>query len=151
VADSDPPQTDDADPLIGRVVVDRFELLELIGQGGFGAVYRALQSPVGREVAVKVMAQEHALNFVCDVANLADRKHRQNHCATLLLRAGDAIEKDEPARAQKLTCRGSETFLTEIPGQSAQLGAKRKAQKSHYAARCRKLTRDLPDGGPPEP
>ncbi|MEM6528212.1 MAG: protein kinase, partial [Chloroflexota bacterium] len=37
-----------------------YELLELIGAGGFGAVYRANQPVVGREVAVKVILPEYA-------------------------------------------------------------------------------------------
>ena len=32
-----------------------YELLERIGAGGFGAVYRAYQSTIGREVAIKVI------------------------------------------------------------------------------------------------
>jgi len=32
-----------------------FDLIERIGAGGFGAVYRAKQSTVGREVAVKII------------------------------------------------------------------------------------------------
>ena len=32
-----------------------YELLERIGSGGFGAVFRAYQSTIGREVAVKVI------------------------------------------------------------------------------------------------
>ena len=32
-----------------------YELKELIGQGGFGAVYRAYQTLVKREVAVKIV------------------------------------------------------------------------------------------------
>jgi serine/threonine protein kinase len=32
-----------------------YELQERIGTGGFGAVYRAVQSTVGREVAVKII------------------------------------------------------------------------------------------------
>ena len=32
-----------------------YELHERIGAGGFGAVYRAYQSTVGREVAVKII------------------------------------------------------------------------------------------------
>jgi serine/threonine protein kinase len=32
-----------------------YELRERIGAGGFGAVYRAYQSTVGREVAVKII------------------------------------------------------------------------------------------------
>lgn len=37
-----------------------YELLERIGSGGFGAVYRAYQSTVGREVAVKVILPHFA-------------------------------------------------------------------------------------------
>src|SRR5262245_2952504 len=37
-----------------------YELLERIGAGGFGAVYRANQSTVGREVAVKVILPHFA-------------------------------------------------------------------------------------------
>ena len=38
-----------------RETVQGYELLERIGAGGFGVVYRALQSSVGREVAVKII------------------------------------------------------------------------------------------------
>src|SRR4051812_21488885 len=44
------------DPLIGQVINERFEVLDLLGRGGMGAVYRALQRSVGREVAIKVMS-----------------------------------------------------------------------------------------------
>jgi serine/threonine protein kinase len=37
-----------------------YELQESIGKGGFGAVYRALQPAVGREVAIKVILPSHA-------------------------------------------------------------------------------------------
>lgn len=37
-----------------------YELQEAIGKGGFGAVYRALQPIVGREVAIKVILPAHA-------------------------------------------------------------------------------------------
>ena len=50
-------------------------------------------------------------------------------------------------RAAALTCRGAESFLTDFPGQSASLAGKRKTQKGHYKARCRKLSRELPDAG----
>src|SRR5262245_20558171 len=40
--------------------VKGYELRERIGAGGFGAVYRAFQSVVEREVAVKVILPEYA-------------------------------------------------------------------------------------------
>ncbi len=43
------------DPLVGRDLDGRFTVLEKLGQGGMGAVYRARQHSVEREVAVKVV------------------------------------------------------------------------------------------------
>lgn len=40
------------DPLIGRRIADRFSVVGLIGRGGFGSVYHAIQDPLGREVAL---------------------------------------------------------------------------------------------------
>ncbi len=42
----------------GQVVAGRYELVELLGQGGHGAVYRAVQRPLGREVAIKMILVE---------------------------------------------------------------------------------------------
>lgn len=39
----------------GEVIASRFRIVEQIGEGGMGAVYRAVQQPLGREVAVKVI------------------------------------------------------------------------------------------------
>jgi len=43
------------DPLIGRVIADRFKITSLIARGGMGKVYRAEQAPLGRACAVKVL------------------------------------------------------------------------------------------------
>ena len=43
------------DPLIGRVIADRFRITSLIARGGMGKVYRAEQAPLGRACAVKVL------------------------------------------------------------------------------------------------
>ena len=43
------------DPLIGRVISDRFKITSLIARGGMGKVYRAEQAPLGRACAVKVL------------------------------------------------------------------------------------------------
>ena len=50
----------DADPLLGRTLDERFTLRQLLGRGGMGCVYRALQLSMDREVAVKVLAPEMA-------------------------------------------------------------------------------------------
>src|SRR5512138_4009987 len=44
--------------MIGTLIADRFEVLEKIGQGGMGTVYRAYQRSVEREVAIKVIKPE---------------------------------------------------------------------------------------------
>ena len=44
-----------ADPLVGKVLADRFEILERIGEGGTGVVYKAKQITVDRDIAIKVL------------------------------------------------------------------------------------------------
>jgi serine/threonine protein kinase/WD40 repeat protein/predicted nucleic acid-binding Zn-ribbon protein len=47
------------DSLIGTVIKG-YEIREKVGVGGFGAVYRAFQSVIEREVAIKIILPEHA-------------------------------------------------------------------------------------------
>jgi serine/threonine protein kinase len=48
------------DPLIGRVINDRFKITALIARGGMGKVYRAEQAPLGRVCAIKVLNPNYA-------------------------------------------------------------------------------------------
>lgn len=42
-------------PLLGQFLDEKYAIVDTIGFGGFGAVYRALQTPLDRPVALKVM------------------------------------------------------------------------------------------------
>lgn len=44
-----------SDPFLGRVLCGRYPLIDVLGAGGMGAVYQAIQEPVGRIVAIKVI------------------------------------------------------------------------------------------------
>ena len=47
-----------ADPLIGLIVADRYRVLELIGRGGMGVVYKAEHSRIGKVLALKLLTGE---------------------------------------------------------------------------------------------
>jgi serine/threonine-protein kinase len=49
-----------ADPLIGRKLDGRYEVLGRLGEGGAGVVYRGRQAHLGRFVAIKVLHQDTA-------------------------------------------------------------------------------------------
>ncbi|MFN2416977.1 MAG: protein kinase [Pyrinomonadaceae bacterium] len=46
-----------ADPLVGRVLDGKYEIVSPLGTGGMGAVYRARRVHIGDEVAVKILHQ----------------------------------------------------------------------------------------------
>jgi serine/threonine-protein kinase len=48
------------DPALGRLVGGRYAVVGLLGRGGFGDVYTAVQEPIGRLVALKLMRPCHA-------------------------------------------------------------------------------------------
>ena len=59
------------DKYIGQVLDQRYEILELIGEGGMSVVYKAMDRRLNRNVAVKIMREEMA----------ADEEFRRNFCA----------------------------------------------------------------------
>ena len=83
------------DPLAGRVLSGRYRLMELIGRGGMGAVYRAHHILMDKPVAVKVLRAE----LSSDTEAVA-RFHREARSASRLdhesiIRVTDFGQTDE--------------------------------------------------------
>ena len=51
------PASDQADPMLGRAV-GKYELVRVIGRGGMGCVYEALNKSIGKRVAIKLIDRE---------------------------------------------------------------------------------------------
>src|SRR5690606_23774679 len=51
----------DIDPLIGRHFGE-FEIVSILGEGGYGTVYRAYQPLLDRDAVIKVLRAEHRNN-----------------------------------------------------------------------------------------
>ncbi len=72
-----PPSADD--PLLGRALDSKYQIIARIGAGGMGSVYRARRLHIGDEVAVKVLLQ----SFVNNTAAL-ERFRREARAAAML-------------------------------------------------------------------
>ncbi len=59
-ADGPGPAPAVADPLIGRVIADRYRILELLGRGGMGVVYKVEHVAIHKWMAMKLLAGELA-------------------------------------------------------------------------------------------
>jgi len=68
-----------SDPLVGRVLDSKYQLVERLGEGGMGAVYRAKRLHIGDEVAVKVL---HRNSIVDESA--AERFRREARSAAII-------------------------------------------------------------------
>ena len=80
--------TDVGDELVGQILDDRYRILERLGAGGMGAVYRAEQLSVGRPVAIKVVnprkvGDPHAIMRFVREARLASRLSHPNAVSIL--------------------------------------------------------------------
>jgi serine/threonine protein kinase len=68
-----------SDPLVGRVLDSKYQLVERLGEGGMGTVYRARRLHIGDEVAVKVLHQSSLLD-----ESAAERFRREARSAAMI-------------------------------------------------------------------
>jgi serine/threonine-protein kinase len=61
-ADSEIPGLPVADPLIGVVVAERYKIVEALGRGGMGAVYKVEHVRIGKLLAMKLLTGELSRN-----------------------------------------------------------------------------------------
>ena len=71
------------DPMLGRELDGRYTIVEKIGQGGMGAIYRGTQHSIEREVAIKVihtqyMSSTETIRRFLREAKLASRLNHPN-------------------------------------------------------------------------
>jgi len=81
-------QTQPDDPLIGRTLPGGYVILDLVGIGGMGRVYRAEQTNLGRTVAVKIIhphlvGEENAAARFITEARAASRLNHPNSVAVI--------------------------------------------------------------------
>lgn len=70
------------DPLIGHTIADRFLIQAKVGTGGMGAVYRAMQLGLERDVALKLLKEEVSWD-----PDTITRFHREAKAMSLLVHA----------------------------------------------------------------
>lgn len=78
-----PESASGADPLIGAVVGGKYVVIDAVARGGMGRIYRAEQRPLGRIVALKVLAvssgaeadPQFKSRFYLEAATLGRLKH----------------------------------------------------------------------------
>ena len=53
---NEPPASEESDPILGRVLNQKFKVFSLLAAGGMGTIYRGEQLTLQRPVAIKVLS-----------------------------------------------------------------------------------------------
>ena len=67
------------DKYIGKLLDNRYEILQVIGTGGMAVVYKALCHRLNRYVAVKILKDEYAKD-----EEFRNRFHSESHAVAML-------------------------------------------------------------------
>ncbi len=76
---SEPPPPEGPDPLIGTLIAEKFEILEQLGEGAMGRIYRAKHLALDRTIAIKVLHKH-----LGGEDRVAKRFHREAKAASRL-------------------------------------------------------------------
>jgi serine/threonine protein kinase len=107
-----------SDSMVGRTIADKYTILSVLGGGGMGTVYLARQSPMNREVAIKIInaeladSEQYLTRFAREAERLGALEHAhiipvidygQSDGVTYLVMAlkkggnlGDVIKRERP-------------------------------------------------------
>ncbi|HRE91200.1 MAG TPA: serine/threonine-protein kinase [Myxococcota bacterium] len=83
------PQDDAEGDLVGAVVADRYRVIAHLGSGGIGRVFTAIQEPLGRKVALKVLHPDLSARF-----DMTQRFEREARAASRLAHPGSVMVFD---------------------------------------------------------
>ncbi len=92
------------DPLLGALVAGKYRVSEMVARGGMGRIYRAVQEPLGRAVALKVLTPSFSAE---DPESLERRFLREAATCASLTHPNTVTVFDYGA----LTLSGQETFF----------------------------------------
>lgn len=129
-----PPSGEQDDPLVGRTVAERYRVLERIGEGGMGSVYRAMHIHMRKMVALKVLHKE-----MTHVAEAVARFEREAVAAARIAHTNVAAALD----FGRLDDGAFYLALEYVEGRS--LRAELEAHQRIHPVRARELARQIAD------
>lgn len=83
------PRTDGEAEFVGTLVADRYRVLGHLGSGGIGRVFTAIQEPLGRKVALKLLHPDLSVR-----ADMIQRFEREARAASRLAHPGSVMVFD---------------------------------------------------------
>lgn len=128
------PAPEPGDPLVGQTVAERYRVLERIGEGGMGSVYRAMHVHMRKMVALKVLHKE-----MTHVAEAVARFEREAVAAARIAHPNVAAALD----FGRLDDGAFYLALEYVEGRS--LRAELEARRQLAPARARELARQIAD------
>mgnify|MGYP000966673828 CR=1 FL=1 len=131
------------DQYIGRLLDDRYEILEIIGTGGMAVVYKARDHRLNRLVAVKILKDEFARD---EEFRRRFRAEGEAACAAIRTETDAEIDRqlDEARQAQQAKAEHTLHFETERARTRAnrELSAARMQARAKLAAQRQQIAAD---------